>query len=80
MNVVAATAMCQPAPVPVLSVTVNCSSAVLVSTRAWSMPLSVLAQLSDVGVVRLSTPIGVTVTVVLGGEGPSVVLVTTVTV
>ena len=49
VNVVPETVMCQPAPVPVLSVTVNSLSAAFGSTACWSSPLSVKDQVSDAG-------------------------------
>jgi hypothetical protein len=70
----------QPAPVPVLSATVSSLSAAFGSTACWSIPLSVKDQVSDTGEVSERTPVGLTVTGLLGGEGPSVVSVCTVTV
>ena len=56
VKVVAEIVTCQPAPVPVASPTVYCWSAGTVSTRLWSEPVSVPAQLSDAGEARVRVP------------------------
>ena len=56
VNVVADAVTCQPAPLPVASLTVSCWSPAVTSTTLWSVPFSVAAQVSDDGEVAVSEP------------------------
>src|SRR5579862_5429088 len=56
VKVVADIATCQPAPVPVASLTVYCWSPATVSTMLWSRPLRVSLQVSDDGDVKVRLP------------------------
>jgi hypothetical protein len=56
VNVVAETEMFHPAPLAVLSFTVNCWSAGCGSTTLWTAPLRRSVQFNDAGDVRLSVP------------------------
>jgi hypothetical protein len=56
VNVVADAVTCQPAPLPVASLTVNCWSPAVTSTTLWSVPFSVAAQVREDGEVAVSEP------------------------
>ena len=76
VGVVAETVTCQPAPEAVLSATVSCSSAAVLSTTLWLTPVSVAAHVKLAGEVRVSTPLRAKAVDVPESTAALVVLVT----